>query len=41
MLRLFPDSEVTAVYRSPMDNPGNKAGDVSVVRPSAASPASG
>ncbi len=29
---VFPDSEVTAVIRSPMDNPGNKAGDVPVVR---------
>ncbi|MFN3292191.1 MAG: VOC family protein, partial [Gemmobacter sp.] len=28
---VFPDSEVTAVIRSPMDNPGNKAGDVMVV----------
>ncbi len=29
---VFPDSEVTAVNRSPMDNPGNKAGDVLVVQ---------
>jgi predicted 3-demethylubiquinone-9 3-methyltransferase (glyoxalase superfamily) len=28
---VFPDSEVMAVHRSPMDNPGNKAGDVLVV----------
>ncbi|MBI1403632.1 MAG: VOC family protein [Porphyrobacter sp.] len=28
---VFPDSEVGAVVRSPMDNPGNKAGDVMVV----------
>ena len=28
---VFPDSEVTAVHRSPMDNPGNSAGDVLVV----------
>lgn len=28
---VFPDSVVTAVLRSPMDNPGNKAGDVLVV----------
>ena len=27
----FPDSTVGAVHRSPMDNPGNKAGDVMVV----------
>ena len=27
----FPDSKVGAVRRSPMDNPGNKAGDVMVV----------
>jgi predicted 3-demethylubiquinone-9 3-methyltransferase (glyoxalase superfamily) len=27
----FPDSEVRAVHRSPMDNPGNRAGDVLVV----------
>lgn len=27
----FPDSEVTAVLRSPTDSPGNKAGDVLVV----------
>lgn len=27
----FPDSEVKAVHRSPMDNPGNKEGDVLVV----------
>ena len=25
---VFPDSAVTAVHRSPMDNPGNRAGDV-------------
>ncbi|MFN3641811.1 MAG: VOC family protein [Gemmobacter sp.] len=29
---VFPDSAVTAVIRSPMDNPGNRAGDVLVVR---------
>ena len=29
---VFPDSRVEAVHRSPMDNPGNKAGDVLVVR---------
>jgi predicted 3-demethylubiquinone-9 3-methyltransferase (glyoxalase superfamily) len=28
---IFPDSELIAVHRSPMDNPGNKAGDVLVV----------
>ena len=28
---VFPDSHVGAVHRSPMDNPGNKAGDVMVV----------
>lgn len=28
---VFPDSAVTEVIRSPMDNPGNKAGDVMVV----------
>ncbi|HSF11363.1 MAG TPA: VOC family protein [Erythrobacter sp.] len=28
---VFPDSRVGAVHRSPMDNPGNKAGDVMVV----------
>jgi predicted 3-demethylubiquinone-9 3-methyltransferase (glyoxalase superfamily) len=28
----FPDSEVGAIHRSPMDNPGNKAGDVLVVQ---------
>ena len=28
---VFPDSAVTAVLRSPMDNPGNRAGDVIVV----------
>ena len=27
----FPDSAVRAIHRSPMDNPGNKAGDVLVV----------
>ncbi|MCU0853418.1 MAG: VOC family protein [Rhodobacteraceae bacterium] len=27
----FPDSDVKAVHRSPMDNPGNKEGDVLVV----------
>ena len=27
----FPDSKVVAIHRSPMDNPGNKAGDVMVV----------
>jgi len=27
----FPDSKVGAIHRSPMDNPGNKAGDVMVV----------
>lgn len=29
---VFPDSEVEAVHRAPMDNPGTKAGDVLVVR---------
>jgi predicted 3-demethylubiquinone-9 3-methyltransferase (glyoxalase superfamily) len=29
---VFPDSSVTAVHRSPLDNPGNKAGDVMVVQ---------
>lgn len=29
---VFPDSEVLAVHHSPMDNPGNKAGDVMVVQ---------
>lgn len=29
---IFPDSEVQQVIRAPMDNPGNKAGDVLVVR---------
>lgn len=29
---VFPDSEVTAVHRSPMDNPGNQQGDVLVVQ---------
>lgn len=28
---VFPDSHLGAVYRSPMDNPGNKAGDVMIV----------
>jgi predicted 3-demethylubiquinone-9 3-methyltransferase (glyoxalase superfamily) len=28
---VFPDSAVTEVIRSPMDNPGNKAGDVLTV----------
>lgn len=28
---VFPNSEVKAVYHSPMDNPGNKEGDVLVV----------
>jgi predicted 3-demethylubiquinone-9 3-methyltransferase (glyoxalase superfamily) len=28
---IFPDCEVTAVHRSPLDNPGNQAGDVLVV----------
>ncbi len=28
---VFPDSHVGAVHRSPLDNPGNKAGDVLVV----------
>jgi predicted 3-demethylubiquinone-9 3-methyltransferase (glyoxalase superfamily) len=28
---VFPDSHVGAVYRSPLDNPGNKAGDVITV----------
>jgi predicted 3-demethylubiquinone-9 3-methyltransferase (glyoxalase superfamily) len=28
---VFPDSQVKAVHRSPMDNPGNKAGDVLTV----------
>lgn len=28
---VFPDSHVHAVHRSPMDNPGNKAGDVLTV----------
>jgi predicted 3-demethylubiquinone-9 3-methyltransferase (glyoxalase superfamily) len=28
---VFPDSQVGAVYRSPLDNPGNKAGDVITV----------
>lgn len=28
---VFPDSHVGAVHRSPMDNPGNKAGEVLVV----------
>jgi predicted 3-demethylubiquinone-9 3-methyltransferase (glyoxalase superfamily) len=28
---VFPDSSVGAIQRSPMDNPGNKAGDVIVV----------
>ncbi len=28
---VFPDSNVGAVYRSPLDNPGNKAGDVITV----------
>lgn len=28
----FPDSEVGAAHRSPMDNPGNSAGDVLVVQ---------
>ncbi len=28
---VFPDSHVGAVHRSPMDNPGNKAGDVMIV----------
>ena len=28
----FPDSEVGAIHRSPMDNPGSKAGDVLVVQ---------
>ena len=27
----FPDSEVGAIHRSPMDNPGNKAGEVLLV----------
>jgi predicted 3-demethylubiquinone-9 3-methyltransferase (glyoxalase superfamily) len=27
----FPDTEVTAVHRSPVDNPGNRAGDVLLV----------
>jgi predicted 3-demethylubiquinone-9 3-methyltransferase (glyoxalase superfamily) len=27
----FPDSSVDAIHHSPMDNPGNKAGDVLVV----------
>jgi len=27
----FPDSRIKAVHRSPMDNPGSKAGDVLVV----------
>ena len=29
---VFPDSEVTAVHRSPMDNPSNQQGDVLVVQ---------
>ena len=29
---VFPDSEVEAVHRAPMDNPGTKEGDVLVVR---------
>lgn len=28
---VFPDSHVSAVHRSPLDNPGNKAGDVITV----------
>ena len=28
---VFPDSQVGAVYRSPLDNPGNKAGEVITV----------
>lgn len=28
---VFPDSGVGAIHRSPMDNPGNRAGDVLVV----------
>jgi predicted 3-demethylubiquinone-9 3-methyltransferase (glyoxalase superfamily) len=28
---VFPDSEVRAIHRSPMDNPGNQAGEVMVV----------
>jgi len=28
---VFPDSHLSAVHRSPMDNPGNKAGDVITV----------
>lgn len=28
---VFPDSHVGAVHRSPLDNPGNKSGDVMVV----------
>jgi predicted 3-demethylubiquinone-9 3-methyltransferase (glyoxalase superfamily) len=28
----FPDSAVTAIHRAPMDNPGNRAGEVLVVR---------
>ncbi len=28
---VFPESHVGAVHRSPMDNPGNKAGDVMIV----------
>lgn len=28
---VFPDTHVQAVHRSPMDNPGNKAGDVLMV----------
>jgi predicted 3-demethylubiquinone-9 3-methyltransferase (glyoxalase superfamily) len=28
---VFPDSHVGAVHRSPLDNPGNQAGDVMVV----------
>ena len=28
---VFPDSRVEAIHRSPLDNPGNKAGDVMVV----------
>ena len=28
---VFPDSRVEAIHRSPLDNPGNKAGDVITV----------
>jgi predicted 3-demethylubiquinone-9 3-methyltransferase (glyoxalase superfamily) len=28
---VFPDSEVKSIHRSPMDDPGNKAGEIRVV----------